>query len=60
VQWSLVSSEGISIPFDGVPFMCVGTMHYQCHQGHDVDRKTKIRRQDERNKKEVINNLIYM
>ena len=55
MQWSLVSSEGISIPFDGTPFMCVGTINYQCHQGDDVDRNTKIRRKDERNKKEVIN-----
>lgn len=55
VQWSLVSSEGISIPFDGTPFMCVGQIYYQCHQGDDVDRSTKNRRQKARHKNEVMN-----
>lgn len=53
MQWSLASPEGVSFPFDGVPFLCVGTVNYQCHQGDDVDVKTKIKRQEERDKKEV-------
>jgi hypothetical protein len=53
IQWSVVNPSGISIPFDGVPFMCVGTVIYQCHQGDDIDAKTKQRRQEERDKKEV-------
>ena len=47
LQRSLVSPEGIPFPFDGVPFICVGTVNYQCHQGNDVDMKTKIKTQEE-------------
>jgi hypothetical protein len=53
LQWSLKSSEGISFSFDGVPFLCVGTVNYQCHQGNDIDLKTKIRRQEALDKNEV-------
>jgi hypothetical protein len=53
IQWTLLNSSGILIPFDGVPFMCVGTVIYQCHQGNDVDAKAKQRRQEEKDKKEV-------
>ena len=49
----MATSDGISFPFDGVPFICVGTANYQCHQGNDVDKNTKIRRQQERDEKEV-------
>ncbi|CAB4043203.1 Hypothetical predicted protein, partial [Paramuricea clavata] len=52
VQWRLTSSEGISFPFDGVPFLCVGTVNYQCHQGDDIDLKTKMKRQEDRDKNE--------
>ena len=41
LQWSLISPEGISFPFDGVPFICVGTVNYQCHQGNDVKYENK-------------------
>ena len=53
VQWSMVASEGISFPFDGVPFICVGAANYQCHQGDDIDKKAKIRRQQQQKEKEV-------
>ena len=45
--------------FDRVPFVCIGTINYQCHQGNDVDKKTKIRRAKERDEKEVIR-LTYL
>ena len=53
VQWSLINPSGISNPFDGTPFLCVGTIIYHCHQGNDVDVKTKQKRQEERDQKEV-------
>ena len=53
VKWSMESSDGISFAFEGIPFICVGTANYQCHQGNDVDINTKIRRQQERDEKEV-------
>ncbi len=53
MQWTLKSSEGISFSFDGVPFLCVGTVNYQCHQGNDIDLKTKIKRQEVRDKNEL-------
>ena len=52
VQWSLFNPGGISFPFDGIPFVCVGTINYQCHQGEDVDKITKIRRAKERDEKD--------
>ena len=59
VQWSFKCSEGISFPFDGIPFICVGTVNYQCHQGNDVDLKTKQKRQDEQDRKEVVQKIHY-
>lgn len=56
VQWSLTCSEGISFKFDGIPFLCVGTINYQCHQGSDIDLHTKRRRKEERDKKQVRKN----
>lgn len=54
LQWSLANSDGISFPFDGIPFVCVGTINYQCHQGDDVDRNVKMKRTKQRDEKEVI------
>ena len=54
----MVASEGISFPFDGVPFICVGAANYQCHQGDDIDKKTKIRRQQQQEEKEVVLTVI--
>ena len=47
-----METDGISFPFEGIPFICVGAANYQCHQGNDVDKNTKIRRQQERDEKE--------
>ena len=60
VKWSMETSDGISFPFEGIPFICVGTANYQCHQGNDVDKDTKIKRQQERDEKEVVVNLICL
>ena len=54
------TSDGISFPFEGILFICIGTANYQCHQGNDVDKNTKIRRQQEWDEKEVIINLICL
>ena len=53
MQWSIKIESGISYPFDGVPFLSAGSLHFQCHQGKDVDKKTKERRQQELDAKEV-------
>ena len=50
VQWSFASPEGISFQFDGILFLCVGSINYQCHQGDDVDLKTKMKRQEKQDK----------
>ena len=60
VQWNFTSPEGISFQFDGIPFLCVGTTNYQCHQGNDVDLKTKIKRQKKQETNEVEGNKICM
>ena len=58
VQWSLINSSGISNPFDGTPFLCVGTIIYHCHQGNDVDVKTKQKRQERDQKRGNLNFLL--
>ena len=50
LQWTQANTEGIMLPFDGIPFMCVGTINYQGHQGDDVDKRTKNRRAEKRDK----------
>ncbi|XP_046862045.1 uncharacterized protein LOC124455456 [Xenia sp. Carnegie-2017] len=45
VQWSLSNPDGISYAFDGIPFICIGTLNYHCHQGEDIDKSTKIKEQ---------------
>lgn len=57
IKWSMETAEGISFPFDGVPFICVGVANYQCHQGDDIDRNTKMRRKQNQDSKEVENLL---
>ena len=47
----MVASEDVSFPFDGMPFICVGTPNYQCHQGDEIDRNTKIRQQQQEKNK---------
>ena len=53
VRWSMAIPEGISFPFDGVPFICVGAANYQCHQGEDIDKNTKVKRKQKRDSIEV-------
>ncbi|XP_046846818.1 uncharacterized protein LOC124456900 [Xenia sp. Carnegie-2017] len=52
VQWSLSNPDGISYAFDGIPFICIGTLNYHCHQGEDIDKSTKIKRAKERDENE--------
>ena len=37
----MAAENGISIPFDGIPFLSAGYKIYHCHQGKDVDSHTK-------------------
>lgn len=57
VQWSLSNPDGISYAFDGIPFICIGTLNYHCHQGEDIDKSTKIKRAKERDENEVLTTL---
>ena len=41
MQWSQIGSGGISLAFDGVPFLCVRTINFECYQGADIDLKTE-------------------
>ena len=54
MRWSLATADGISFMFDGTPFIAVGTILYQCHQGNDIDRNTKVKRQLALDEKEVM------
>ncbi|CAK8694184.1 uncharacterized protein LOC143446928 [Clavelina lepadiformis] len=45
VQWSLTVGKGVSVEFDGIPFVFVGAKRWMCHMGKDVDirKKEKLR-----------------
>ena len=59
LQWTQSNKDRISLLFDGIPFICVGTINIQCHQANDVDVNIKTKRAKERDKKEVVNHHSY-
>ncbi len=55
VQWNWQANDGISIPFDGVPFLTAGRKWFQCHQGNDIDAPQKKKRKAQKDAIEVLN-----
>ena len=53
IFWFSNSKEGISIPFDGIPFLSFGGKWYQCHQGEDIDAREKDKRKEKKDRQQV-------
>jgi hypothetical protein len=41
-QWELAAVMGISIPFDGMPFVIEGTARLDCQNGPDHKKRTHL------------------
>ena len=52
-QWQVTARNGISFPFDGIPFLSAGSVRYMCHQGVDIDMAAKIARKNKQNEMQV-------